>query len=587
MGKLNYTNRKISGVKLGSTVKKDILKHSQSASKSRSIRDLELNLQGKDLGDEGLEIVCDGLCQGLASGSLRLDELHLAENKITSRGLKFLGDVTRLASADLKDLDLRANELAIVTQEDAEDWENFLESFRDVTCLRRLDLSENPIGDRGFEVLWRVYSREDPIYIPKHLKSLHSDDSDAGYDTDDMGGDSDEMDSLFEQARSMNLHSSADSCSSTHTTPAKSDRDSLMSGRPSVRSLSNSRTSVAAEIHGLRSIPYMIFTKTSVTDSTALFLSYILPAHPTPERIMRFLPAPKPGAPTEILESYYASGCRGIIYRPNDKLSPLSKRVLDCAEALREGKPVTLIAPNITPYNKFNDSQFSPRKRRNSVTFILGGSSPTSSIPDLERARSKIQGAILKENGPHYISLWSSALKVLVVSREIFFDPNAGSYEGHHRSFGRHSNGNLMSSGFNRAPISPPTSPTRRFSTPASYLLESTPLNRMDDSHAFPPLHSPLIAKAVHSVANGVQGAVVKTERRLPGGLPESLWKNIIAMAVDPDGLLSSKQISNLADWARTRNTLEKERELSGKLKSLQIWRILESTECLAYDEGY
>lgn len=70
--------------------------------------------------------------QGLTSGSLRLDELHLAENKITSRGLKFLGDVTKLASADLKDLDLRANKLAIVTQEDAENWEHFLESFRDV-----------------------------------------------------------------------------------------------------------------------------------------------------------------------------------------------------------------------------------------------------------------------------------------------------------------------------------------------------------------------------------------------------------------------------------------------------------------------
>jgi hypothetical protein len=476
-----------------------------------------------------------------------------------------------------------------------------------VSCLRRLNLSENPIGDRGFEVLWRVYSREEPIYLPRHLKSLPSDDSDDGYDTEGLGGDSDEMDSIYEQVCTMSLHSTTDSCSSTHTTPAKSERgktvpsqvlfpfsnlstlDSLISGHPSVYSLSNSHTSVAAaEIHGIRSIPYMIFSKTGVTDSTALFLSYILPTHPTPERIMKFFPAPKLGAPTDTLASYYASGCRGVVYRPNDKLSPLSKRVLDCAEALREGKPVTLITPTPTPYKGTNhhETQFSSRKRRNSVTFMLGGNSPPSSIPDLERARSKIQGAILKESGAHCISLWSSALKVLVVSREIFFDPNAGSYEGHHRSFGRHSSGNLILSGFNRAPLSPPTSPTRRFSTPASYLLESTPLNRMDDSQAFPPLHSPSVAKEVYSVTNGVQGAVAKTERQLPGGLPMNLWKDITAMAVDPDGLLSNKQISNLVDWARTRDTLEKERELSGKLKSLQIWRILESTECLAYDEG-
>jgi hypothetical protein len=74
------------------------------------------------------------------------------------------------------------------------------------------------------------------------------------------------------------------------------------------------------------------------------------------------------------------------------------------------------------------------------------------------------------------------------------------------------------------------------------------------------------------------------TEKALPGGLPAEIWKKIIAMAADPENLLSDKQLSNMFDWAKTGDTIEKERELAGKLKSQQIWRVLEATECLAYE---
>lgn len=133
----DFPQRKISGTKLGSAVKKDILKHSLAASKSRSAKDphLEVNLLGKALADDGLAIACDGLRQALSQGSVRLDELNLAENKLTLNGLRILTPIVRLASKDLKDLDLRANEFVIVTQEDADNWEGFLESFGDVSGL--------------------------------------------------------------------------------------------------------------------------------------------------------------------------------------------------------------------------------------------------------------------------------------------------------------------------------------------------------------------------------------------------------------------------------------------------------------------
>lgn len=374
-----------------------------------------------------------------------------------------------------------------------------------------------------------------------------------------------------------------------------------------------------AELHGLRSIPYMVFSGTGVTDCAALFLSYILPVHPTPEKLMKFFPPPKPGAPSETLESYYSLGCRGIIYRPNDMLSPLSKRVLECAEGLREGKPVTVVLPDPSPFKpgiKHYEAPFSPRRRRHSVSFVLGGNSPASSVPDLERARSKIQGSILKEAGVHAVALWSSALKVLVVARQIAFDPAAGPYEGRKRSFGRHA----ASFFIHRNPHSPPTSPTRRHSAlnPPPSLFDAvcpSPLSTESDD-LFPHLESHTSHKSPHHSPAGpttsppsttspppsppatttaaatttspsTNGSNRRTaaESRLPGDLPETLWKKIIGMAMDPDGLLSSKQISNLVDWAKTPDTLEKERELSGKLKSLQIWRILEGTECLAYDD--
>lgn len=132
--------RKIGGEKLGNAVKKDVLKHNPqpNGSKARAHRDphLDVYLQGRELGDVGLRIACDGFVQALSSGSIRLDELHLAENGITMRGLKALCEVIRLASNDIKDLDLRANNLAVVTQEDVDDWEQFLRAFREVSSSR-------------------------------------------------------------------------------------------------------------------------------------------------------------------------------------------------------------------------------------------------------------------------------------------------------------------------------------------------------------------------------------------------------------------------------------------------------------------
>ncbi|KAA8911053.1 hypothetical protein FN846DRAFT_904642 [Sphaerosporella brunnea] len=590
MAKLNYTNRKISGEKLGAVVKKDVLKHSVAATppKARAPKDphLEVNLQGKDLGDDGLEIACEGLVQALASDSVRLDELHLAENNITLNGLKFLGNVIKQASKDLKDLDLRANKLAIVTQADAEHWEQFLRSFKQVCCLRRLDISENPIGDRGFEILLKVYSREPPVYLPKAFRPSKADLSDDDYPTDGLSDDSDGMEELYHQARNMAL-TSKESPSAART-PPRTDADPGVGKIVSPRPIT---IDSEVELQGLRSIPYLILSKTGMTDSTALFLSYILPVHYTPERLMPYFPVMKTKAEQEALEAYYTHGCRGIIYKPNNSLSsPLSQRVLECAESMREGRACQVIEQHKNPF-------YSPKKSKDAppAGYKMVPSGPPPPIQELERARTKIQGVLLKEKGPHGVALWSSALQVMVVARQILFDPCAGPFEGHTRCFGRSPGGlplsplsaSIVNSAYGKVPSTPVT-PFRKIvsGSPVSAQSSGAASARQEYIRCFPSLNTP--PKAADKGANGTDKSLKASDkdddRKCLGGLPEKIWKRIILLAADPEGLLSEKQLSNMVDWAKTRDTLEKERELAGKLKCQQIWRILEATECLAYE---
>ena len=94
-----------------------------------------------------------------------------------------------------------------------------------MSCLRRLDLSENPIGDRGFEILWRVYCRAPPIHLPKSSGSspIGDDGSDDGYDSESIDDGSDEPDSALGEPHSPHSPGSGDSALGSHPTPSKSE----------------------------------------------------------------------------------------------------------------------------------------------------------------------------------------------------------------------------------------------------------------------------------------------------------------------------------------------------------------------------
>ncbi|KAL8962688.1 MAG: hypothetical protein Q9193_000937 [Seirophora villosa] len=171
MGRLNYTNRKTEGSKLGQTLAKDLNKRIPPGTGSKAaLRDpiVELDVTGKALGEHGFLEAAGPLINALEHDSehgrvLYLEELCLRSNKLNAVCLPALAHAIRLAASHLRDLDLSDNLLNVTNSQDADAWQDFLESFRECRMLRRVDLSGNALGTKAFEVLARVYSTEPEI----------------------------------------------------------------------------------------------------------------------------------------------------------------------------------------------------------------------------------------------------------------------------------------------------------------------------------------------------------------------------------------------------------------------------------------
>ena len=129
---------------------------------------IDLDVSSKALKDEGFCEVASALVEALSYNGIqgrctRLEELCLSENELCLQSLQILTPIIRLACHDLRDLDLAGNRIQISTEEDVAIWENFLGALEESSTLRRIDLSGNPLGPRGFETLLRVYARERPV----------------------------------------------------------------------------------------------------------------------------------------------------------------------------------------------------------------------------------------------------------------------------------------------------------------------------------------------------------------------------------------------------------------------------------------
>ena len=143
---------------------------------------MEIDVSRRVLTDEGLLEAANALITSAVYDDehgkvVVLEELGLKGNQLTARSLWALSRVVALAAHDLRDLDLSDNSISIVTTEEAAAWKVFLESFSRCCVLRRVDLSGNPLGPQAYEILARVYGKEEPFdLLSMSDLMLHRDD---------------------------------------------------------------------------------------------------------------------------------------------------------------------------------------------------------------------------------------------------------------------------------------------------------------------------------------------------------------------------------------------------------------------------
>ena len=514
---------------------------------------VELDVSGKLLTDDGLQEVTQALKLSLAYDGehgkiIKLEELCLRGNQLTAKSLLSLGELITQAVADLKDLDLSENTITISTQEDTDAWEYFLRSFSRCHVLRRIDLSKNDLGTKAFEVFARVYSQEELLDL--------------------------EVSDLSDQ----------DLASYAGSLPALNLRDYSIT-------------------RGLRSVPYIVFCDTAMTDTCALHLSYVLANHHLPARLLPLVPPAKAGPSAQQIDAYNTtSRCQGIIYLPNDRLSAAAIKVLELSELARtrlvedgsrEDGMTEAETASSTP-RRASETPVSPHSsggghRRRTIS--MGGAELEGSrygSTDLDRARSRVQGDTLRDAGPCSNDLWRASLKFLSLARvllvrgaqnPVMSQQNTQTAENR-SSLGQRSHqlGAFATKSSAMTPLAPrTTNQTLKIRPPSRRKEPILPGKLPMASRATP---NPRIAKILSLLRDPNQpyrGPYV-------GQLHEAQWAHIIALAAGAVGVVSSKQQNAILTRAVDRGSLGKEREILGKSDSAQIWKALEGMGCLAYE---
>lgn len=144
--------------------------------------------------DEGFAGVASALVESLNYDGnqgkvVRLEELCLTNNRLSATSLQALSPIIRLASNDLRDLDLSGNKFTINTEAEVAIWEDFLAAFSHCCVLRRIDLSRNALGPRAFEVMTRVYAKQEAVdlVLPADLEQVQSNERRTNTDIADLG----------------------------------------------------------------------------------------------------------------------------------------------------------------------------------------------------------------------------------------------------------------------------------------------------------------------------------------------------------------------------------------------------------------
>lgn len=652
MGKSNkfdYTNRPNSGAKLGQIigtalqkeaekVRKDAERHHEKARKlSAGSADgaapvdatkhvIDLKAPSKDLGDEGVGALADGLEAALRSGTpdaaLALEDLNLSGNGLTTLSLARLAPIIQLALCDIKTINLSGNCIQVDSDEQAERWETFLRSFACCFRLRRLDLSGNTqLAARAFEILARVHIMEYPI-SPVQL-----------------GGES-------------SVHS------------LLSDDETLMPTLPSFESIAAreayheslmTQGQLMKRRCGLRSIPYLTVHDIGLDDASALWLSFVLQDHYYPNQLMDELNA----ANAESLIKAYQQDTKstGIDWTDNKAAGKEGLHLLEKTETIR--RQILLDNKTVMSSSTHSDEHFgtleaseaSRRKsvdrrasrakgdRRASLRSIHTEDGGEHEASELESARRKIQRHIIAQHGVTSVELWNAAIKVIRASRlVVYISPVTNKYSPQTESPADRADSvrevsrvapargqadeifvSPGNTAFRQGPsyntkvagifpsniVVPEVAITERTNTPTflpnpqkAHLRKDAFSEGVDSaglSDRLTALTLPTLSKSkkyldyqTSRIAHVAQSGRSFRDTSVPCRVPAQLLERIVEMAVGKSVIrvLGEWQKRDAICWGQRRETLGTEREWLKKDDSAQIWMLLDGVGCLGYGEG-
>lgn len=368
---------------------------------------------------------------------------------------------------------------------------------------------------------------------------------------------------------------------------------------------------IYSRIQGLRSVPYLIFSDTGMTDAGALHLSYIISCHHHPDRLLRYVPPAKYGHHIQQLDFYdNQSGCQGIIYLPNDNVSNPGLKLLELCEGARfslldDDRPPQSPEAFLTHFRKTSTARKTSATHSSPSTTAAGPRRRSGTkgehdeltdseavTAELDRARSRIQGNVLKDVGMHSNDLWRTALQMLGLCRMLC-------------PLRKEESQTATADEWNYSPIQlidSPDFPTLPKANPRPFVgyldpfapplaakspnMPITPTSKKQAPKLKATTPSPLsITTSPTAASPNTSAAPLRPYRSdLLHGLSEKAWACIMGLQLGADRFMSKKQQCSVLRWAIDRRTLARELEWLGKPESAQIWKVLDGMGCLAYE---
>ncbi|EFQ97400.1 leucine rich repeat protein [Nannizzia gypsea CBS 118893] len=514
MVKISYANKKAYGVRLGRILSKELRRrippgiNAQDAEKDPNV---ELDLSGKALTDDGLSVFIDDLVQCMSyrdenypKGAVRLTELCLSGNNLTVMALMKLSEVIFIGITSITKVDISNNSIRVTNEYERRALSAFLNAFRYSCLVKKIDFSGNRLENAGFDVLACMYFK-------------------GSYHLSNISLISKIVESSAEQAESAN------------------------------------ELEFYARKRGLRSIPYLIFSNTCNSPLCAFHLWNIVTAHESAELLLQFLPSGKNMAPPG-LEGKNS----GIVCTPNKGLSPL------CQAYLELGKEIH----NIMGADKrIDDTGLEAKSIEDREKAAIELEILKVKRIEMERVQKRLVISALESFGIHSVRLWAITFQLLVAARAILLDERNRPQELA-----------LWNSDENLGPLL-----KARINYQTSLTSRIWALNISNDAQIpQSPMGFPTSLFQRQSYANRFghdTNLRLKAAYRSPYrfGLPIYVWRDILAMAFDELDILGREQQVRVVEYASDWTGIDQQIALRGGRESEQIWRILNTVDCLVY----